>query len=147
MMRTSENVRKGNGSGRPTIARLTNKKDDGGLWVRGSGMSIQTGKIALSARQGWQRGRPQGLRGFFGGGDIARSLLEPEASGSVMHLVEFDADVSPPRIMRCEECGAGTAEWIKNDAAARTESVDKRFTGPRLAFAWGAAYFRNRENQ
>ena len=30
-----------------TIARLTNKKDDGGLWVRDSGMSIQTGKIWL----------------------------------------------------------------------------------------------------
>jgi hypothetical protein len=46
-----------------------------------------------------------------------------------MRLVEFDADVPPPCIMRCEQRGAGTAEWIENDAADGAESVDKRLQG------------------
>src|SRR5277367_2209883 len=111
-----------------TIVRLTNKTDDGGLWVRDSGTSVQTGKSGFGSA-GMMTARPDLLRGFLGDRDIFSSFFEPETSGSVVHPVEFDANVSPPRILRCDERGAGTAEWIQNDAADRTESVDKRFQG------------------
>ena len=111
-----------------TIARLTNKKGDGGLRVRDSGTSIQTGKSGCRSA-GMMTARPDLLCGFLGDREIAESSFEPETSGSVVHKVEFDAHVSPPRILRCDERGAGTAEWIQNDTARRTESVDKRLKG------------------
>jgi hypothetical protein len=82
-----------------TIARLTNKKDDRGLWVRDSGTSIQTGKSGFSSA-GMMTARPDLLRGFLGDREIAGSFFEPETSCSVVHPVEFDANVSPPRILR-----------------------------------------------
>jgi hypothetical protein len=66
------------------------------------------------------------LRDFFEGVDIARSFLKSKASRAMVRLVEFDANVSPPHVMRCDERGTGTAEWVHDDAAGRTEGVDKR---------------------
>ena len=67
------------------------------------------------------------LRDFFEGVDIARSFLESKASRAMVRLVKFDANVSPPHVMRCEERGTGTAEWVQNDPVGGAESVDKRF--------------------
>jgi hypothetical protein len=64
---------------------------------------------------------------LLGGREIVSGILKAETSGAVMRPVEFDAHISPPRILRCDERGAGTAEWVQNDPVGRTESVDKRF--------------------
>jgi hypothetical protein len=94
-----------------TISRVDQEK---GWWLErcaGLARGFRTEKFGVRLG-GDGNDKDPGLRGFFGGGEIGRSCLEAEASGSVMRLVEFDSNVSPTRILRCEERGAATAEWV-----------------------------------
>jgi hypothetical protein len=109
-MRIRVNVRKGKGQdGHDCGADEQNRKtvaDGCVVWHKDS-----------DERSGFRLGRDgngeaHALRGVFDGRGIASGLLQPKASGSVMHLVEFDADVSPTCILCCEERGARTAEWV-----------------------------------
>jgi hypothetical protein len=110
VMRIRVNVRKGKGQdGHDCRADEQNRKTAAG----GYGVRLRIGtKESGFGSAGRIMARPHGLRGFFGGREVGRCLFDAKASGSVMRPIEFDSDVSPTLVLRCEERGAATAKWV-----------------------------------
>jgi len=55
-----------------------------------------------------------------------RRVLNPKTSAAVMRLVDLDADESTAHVLRRDERGAGTGEWVQDDAVRRAESANNR---------------------
>jgi hypothetical protein len=76
---------------------LTNKKGDGGFMGTLSGVRLRTGKRSALSLARMETARLPHYAASSKAWIWAVACWSRRQSSSVMHLVEFDADVSPPR--------------------------------------------------